>query len=143
MFVDLKNASGTVDHNFLLEKCYSTMLFSNITKTELIIVHSSSKKTGHSLNFKLGRKRLTQIDIVKYLDVLLDDHLLWSKQINHVTNKLHQAIDILSRLRSRAFLKILKMTYYSYYSFFCSYLLYGAQIWNQSNKTSQNNIQKL
>ena len=48
-------------------------------------------------------------------------------------------IGILSKLRNRASLKILKMTY----SLFCSHLLYGSQLRGQSNITSQNKIQKL
>ena len=34
----------------------------NVTKTELIIFHSSSKKIDHSLKFKLDGKRLTQLE---------------------------------------------------------------------------------
>ena len=96
------------------------------TKTELIIFHSSSKKTDHSLKFILDGKRLIQTDTVKYLGVLLDDHLLWSKQINHVATKLNQAIGILSKLRSRASLKILKI---AHHSLSCFHLLCGSQHW--------------
>ena len=67
-------------------------------KTELIIFHSSSKKTDHSLKFKLDGKILTKTDTVKYLGAHLHDHLLWSKQIHHVATKLNQAIGILSKL---------------------------------------------
>ena len=114
----------------------------NVTKTELINFHSGSKKTDPSLKFILDRKRLIQTDTVKYLGVLLYPCLLWSKQINHVATKLNQVIGILSKLRSRASLTILKMTYHS---LFCSHLvLYGsAELWGQSNITSQNKIQKL
>ena len=79
--------------------------------------HSSSKKTDQNYS-----RWLIQIDTVKYLGVLLDDCLLWSKQINHVATKLNQAIGILSKLRNRASLKILKMTYHS---LFCSHLYMG------------------
>ena len=72
----------------------------NVTKTELIIFHSSSKKIDHSLKFKLDGKRLTPTRTVKYFCVLLNNHLLWSKQINHVPTKLIQAIGILSKLRN-------------------------------------------
>ena len=128
MILDLKNLSQWLKAN---------KLSFNVTKTELIIFHSSSKKTDHGLKFKLDGKRLTQTDTVKYLGVLLDDHLLWSKQINHVVTKLNQAIDILSKLRRRASLKILKMTHHS---LSCSHLLYGSQLWGESNITSQNKI---
>ena len=112
----------------------------NVTKTELIIFHSSYKKTDPRPKIILDRKRLIQTDTVKYLGALLDYHLLWSKQINHVATKLNQAIGILSKLRNRASLKILKITYHS---LFCSHLLSGSQLWGQSNVTSQNKIQKL
>ena len=38
-----------------------------VTKRELIIFHSSSKKTDHNLKFILDGKRLIQNDKVKYL----------------------------------------------------------------------------
>ena len=60
--------------------------------------------------------------------------------MNHVPAKLNQAISILSKFRSRASLKILKMTYHF---LFCSCLLYGSQLWGQLNITSQNKIQEL
>ena len=105
MNLDLKNLSQWLKAN---------KLSLNVMKTELTILHSSSKKTDHSLKFNLDGKRLAQTDTVKYLGVLLDDHLLQSKQINHVATKLNQAISILSKLRSRASLKILKMTSFSF-----------------------------
>ena len=85
----------------------------NVTKTELIIFHSSSKKIDHSLKFKLDGKRLTPTRTVKYLCVLLNNHLLWSKQINHVSKKLIQAIGILSKLRNNT-------------------SLYGSQLWGHT-----------
>ena len=105
----------------------------NVTKTNLIIFHSSSKKTDHSrLKFKLVGKPLTQNDTIKHFGVLLDDHLLWPKQKNHVTTKLNETIGILNELRSRASRKILKNTYHSLFS---SHLSCGSQLWNWSNIT--------
>ena len=91
MKLDLKNLSQWLKAN---------KLSLNFSKTELIIFYSSSKKIDHNLKFKLDGKRLTPTSTVKYLGVLLDEHLLWSKQINHVTAKLNQAIGILSTLRN-------------------------------------------
>ena len=125
---DLKNLSQWLKAN---------KLPLNVTKTELIIFHSSSKKTDPSLKIILDGKRLIETDTLKYLGVLLDDRLLWSRQITHVATKLNQAIGILSKLRNRASLKILKMTYHS---LSCSHLLSGSQLWGQSNVSSQNKI---
>ena len=105
-----------------------------------VIFHSSSKKIDHNLKFKLDGKCLTSTSTVKYLGVLLDNHLLWSKQINHVITKLNQTIGILSTLRNNTSLKTLKMTNHSLFS---SHLLLGPQLWGHTNLTNQNKIQKL
>ena len=60
MNLDLKNVSQWLKAN---------KLSLNVTKTEFIIFHSSSKKTDHNLKSKLDGKKLTQ---VKYLGFLLD-----------------------------------------------------------------------
>ena len=130
MNFDLKNLSQWLKAN---------KLSLNFTKTELIIFHSSSKKIDHNFKFKLDGKRLTSTSTVKYLGVLLDDHLLWSKQINHVTTKINQAIGILSTPRNNTSLTTLKMTYHSLFS---SHLLHGSQLWGHTNLTNQNKIQK-
>ena len=77
------------------------------------MLHSSSKKIDHSLKFKLDGKCLTPNGAVKYLGDLLDDHLIWSKHINHA--KLNQTIDVLSKLRCNTTLKTLKMTYHFFF----------------------------
>ena len=100
----------------------------------------SSKKIDHSLNFKLNGKHLTATSTVKYLGVFLDNHLTWSKHINYVTTRLNQAIGILSKLRNNSSFKTLKMAYHSLFS---SHLLYVSQLWQHTNLTNQNKIQKL
>ena len=81
------------------------------------------KEVDYNLKFKLDRKHLIPASTVKYLGVLLDDHLLCSKQISHVTTKLNQAIGILSKLRNNTSLKTLNMTYHSLFP--CMDLSYG------------------
>ena len=88
----------STDHK-TLSQCLKANKLSLATKAELITFHSSSKNADHSLKFKLNGKRLTQTDTVNYLGVLLNDHLLWSKQIDHFATKLNQAIVILSKFR--------------------------------------------
>ena len=38
---------------------------------------------------------MTPTNTVKYIGVFLDEHLLWSKQLNHITTKLNQVIGVL------------------------------------------------
>ena len=98
-----------------------------------------SKKIDPSLKLKLDGKCLTPLSTVKYRIVHLDYHLLWSKQINHVTTKLNQAIAIVSKIRNNTSLKILKITYHSLFS---SHLLYGFQLWGYKNLTNQKKKKK-
>ena len=60
--------------------------------------------------YKLNGKRLNPISTVKYLGVLLDEHLLWTKPVNWVHSKLNQTNGILSKLRYNTSLPILKFS---------------------------------
>ena len=73
----------------------------NIKKTDLAIFRSRKLKIDSSFKFKLGGKRLVPTKSVKYLGVLLDEHLHWNKQISQVKMKLSHAIGIFSKLRYR------------------------------------------
>ena len=75
----------------------------NISKTKLIIFHRNTASIDHTLKLKLDGKRLSPSQSVKYLGVLLDEHLQWSDQIAHVKIKLNRAIGILSKIRHNDF----------------------------------------
>ena len=112
----------------------------NVKKTELIIFRQKKKPLDHSVKFKLNGKRLFPTSSVKYLGVILDQHLYWNKQLAHVTTKLNQGIGILSKLRHYANLNILKIVYHSLAG---SHLHYGAQLWGQTNTENINKIRVL
>ena len=101
---DLKNLSQWLKAN---------KLSLNVKKTELIISHPKNTKLDYSVKFKLNSKTLNPISTVKYLGILLDEHLLWTKQVNWVNSKLNQTIGILSKLRYNTSLPILKIVYHS------------------------------
>ena len=50
----------------------------NISKTKLIIFHRNTASIDHTLKLKLDGKRLSSSKLVKYLGVLLDEHLQWN-----------------------------------------------------------------
>ena len=112
----------------------------NISKTELIIFHQNTASIDHNLKLKLDGKRLSLSQSVKYLEVLLDEHFQWNDRIAQVKIKLNRAIGILSKIRHSANLTILKVVYHS---LFGSNLLYGVQLWGQTNLENQNSIQIL
>ena len=65
----------------------------NIEKTELVVFRRQNTKLNKSFKIKLDGKRLFPTSSVKYLGVLLDEHLTWSSQISHVHIKLNRAIE--------------------------------------------------
>ena len=60
----------------------------NAQKTELIIFRPNNLKLRSLFKSKLQGKRLIPIQSVKYLGVLLDEHLQWTKQSAYVKIKL-------------------------------------------------------
>ena len=109
----------------------------NIEKTELVVFRRQNTKLNNSFKIKLDGKRLFPTSSVKYLGVLLDEHLTWSPQISHVQMKLNRTIGILSKLRYLANIHILKTVYHSLFE---THLLYACQLWAQNNKKTQSKI---
>ena len=53
-------------------------------KTKLVIFRPQKLKIDHSFKFKLDGKRLVRTHSVKHLEVLIDEHLLWNKQVAQI-----------------------------------------------------------
>ena len=109
-------------------------------KTELVIFRPKKLKVNHSFRFKLDGKRLIPSHSVKYLGVLTDEHLPWSKQIVQIKMRLNRAIDMLSKLRINANFNILKS---AYHSLFESHLQYGTHLWGQKSNETITTFQEL
>ena len=109
-------------------------------KAKLIIFNPKSTKLDYGIKLKLSGRRLTPISTVKYLTILLDEHLSWTKQVNCINSKLNQTIGTLSKLRDSTSLHISKNVYHS---LFASHLQYGIHFWGQGSCVNQNNIQNL
>ena len=60
----------------------------NIEKSELVLFQRQNTKLNNSFKIKLDGKILFPTGSVKYLGVLLDEHLTWSPQISHVQMKI-------------------------------------------------------
>ena len=142
MFVDLKMVFDTVDHEILCKKLshygikglanerfcsYLTKRKQyNVIGNELLLFRPNKLKLDHSFKFMIDGKRLIPIHSMKYLGVLLDEHMSWNEQIYQIKLKLNCAISILRKLRSHANLNTLRI---AYYSLFQSHLQYDVQRW--------------
>ena len=82
-----------------LSQWLKAKLSSNVKKTALIISLRKAANIDYDIRFKLDGKRLTSVNTVKYLGILLDEHLQSSKQLSYVQVKLDRGIGFLSKLR--------------------------------------------
>ena len=104
----------------------------NIEKTSFVIFHSSRKKLTDDIQIKFGKKPVTRAKYVKFLGVLMDEHLSWKFHITELTKKLSRTTGIFFKIRHYLPLDILKNLYYSIFS---SFLSYGSSTWGLSYDT--------
>ena len=69
---------------------------------------------------------------MKYVGVLLDSHLEWKYHVNDLSAKLSRAVGMFAKIRYYVSTNTLNMIYHGIFS---SLLLYGSQIWGQSNSS--------
>ena len=70
----------------------------NIDKTNYIIFHSSSVKIPSDSDIKIGKKHIKRVKFVKFLGLLLDEHLSWRYHLSELSKKLARACGMLSKL---------------------------------------------
>lgn len=110
----------------------------NIKKTNYIIFHPYQKRIVFDIRIKVYDSRtktffdLERKDHVKYLGVIIDQHLSWKHHINYIALKISRNIGIISRLRHFVPLKTLISIYNSLIS---PYISYGLIAWGQASKT--------
>ena len=100
----------------------------NVGKTNFVIFRAN-KKIYHNVTLIMNRKAIEQKDHVKYLGVLMDEHLKWKQQIANVTKKISRGIGIIAKLRSYVDPKLLVNIYYC---LVYSYLSYGVEAWGSA-----------
>ena len=86
---------------------------------------------------KLGGKKLTPVNNVKYLGVHIDNFLSWDDHITELSKALSRANGILAKLRHYVPKKSLIAVYYA---IFHSKLLYGCLVWFQTTAANINKV---
>ena len=109
----------------------------NVNKTNFVIFRSHQKILDHNVTLKMNNKALEQKDHVKYLGVLLDQHLSWKYQIKSVALKVSRGLGIIAKLKP--FLKD-QLIRTIYFSVVYSHLYYGIQAWGSADPTARNKL---
>ena len=98
----------------------------NIDKTNYIIFHSSSSSVPSDAVVKIGKKHIKRVKFVKFLGLLLDEHLSWKYHLSELSKKLARTCGIFFRIRNLLPLDVLLCLYNA---LFLSFLQYGLIVW--------------
>ena len=112
----------------------------NISKTNFVIFRTHKRKVNHNVTLILNRKAIEQKKYVKYLGLLVDEHLTWEEHINSISKKLSRSIGIITLLRPCMETNLLVNLYYS---LVYSHIIYGIHVWGSASLSVLGKIQVL
>ena len=127
----LKKINKLINHDLTLACKWlrANKISLNTSKTEIIIFRPKRKTIGKSLNFRISGQKINISKTVKYLGVILEEHLEWNVYINNLILKLNRAIGLLSKIRHYVPKFLLRTLYFTLFN---SHLIYACQIWGQN-----------
>ena len=101
----------------------------NSNKTEVILFRDPRKLVYDNIDLSLDGFKLKFSSYVKYLGILIDEHLSFRHHMDSVATKVRKSNGILSKLRHFLPIETLSQIYYS---LFQSNITYGLQVWGQN-----------
>ena len=101
----------------------------NIDKTNYIIFHSPSVNIPSDAVIKIGKKHIKRVKFVKFLGLLLDEHLSWKYHLSELSKKLARTCGMFFKIRNLLPFDILLCLYNA---LFLSFLQYGLIVWGQT-----------
>ena len=123
---ELKNVKLWLDSN---------KLALNIEKTKFVLFHSLRRKLSEFTNLKIGKQFIQRTKYVKFLGVLMDEHLTWKYHTTELCKKLSKTVGIFFKVRHYAPLPTLVSLYNS---LFLSFLNYGISDWGMTYESYLN-----
>ena len=98
----------------------------NIEKTNFVIFHSVQNSLIESPSIKIGKQHVRQAKYVKFLGLLLDEHLSWNYHLCELSKKLSRTCGIFFKIIHLLSTNVLIPLYNS---LFHSFLQYGIVVW--------------
>ena len=112
----------------------------NIDKTNYIIFQSSPSNIPCHPNIKIGKRHIRRVKFVKFLGLLLDEHLTCKYHLSELSKKLARTCGMFFRIRHLLPLDVLICLYNA---LFVSFLQYGVIVWGQTYVSQIDPIFKL
>ena len=133
----------TENLNYFVNGWMQIKLALNVKKSNYVIFRPRQKKLNYNItlmetdNSTNGYTPLECKDYVKYLGVLIDNHLSWEHHIDYIASKLINVIGVIARLRHFVPFHTLHSIYQS---LMFPYLSYGLVVWGQAPQSDLNKI---
>ena len=108
------------------------------SKCMLIAIGNRQKVGDKSLNLYLDGNIIERVNCVKYISLLVDNHLSWGPQINSIISKVSLKLAAFRRLQPHP----LKINMTLYKAFVYPYFNYCDCVW-LPNKTQENSLEKV
>ena len=112
----------------------------NVSKTKYILFKTAqSKVTTKKQTLTLRQNKLEQVECIKFLGVYIQEHLSWSRHINHLISKLRSVLGTVVKVKSL----LNKRSLLLYHSLINSQHSYCILNWCFGNKTFVKRLQGL
>ena len=137
----LKQINKLINHDLALPVQWlrSNKIGLNTSKTETLLFRPKGKTINRHLNFRISGESIKTFTTVKYLDILLHEHLNWQPHIDSLVTKLSRAAGLLSKTRYYVPKYLLRTIFFSIFN---SHMIYTCQTWEQ-NKSKIKKISEL
>ena len=139
---DLHNLNKTVNKELKLVKKWldANKLSLNIDKTNYIIFYSSSVHFPPCSDIEIGKKYVKRVKFVKFLGLLMDEHLSWKFHLGELSKNLARTCGMFFKIRNSLPLDVLIGLYNA---LFLSFLQYCLIAWGQTYSSYIDPISKL
>ena len=102
----------------------------NIKKTNFMIIKSRKKNVDPTLlNININNNKIQQVQFIKFLGIIIDEHLTWDHHIRYITGKIAKITGILCKARHRLNRTALRMLYNT---LILPYITYCLIIWGKT-----------
>ena len=93
----MKKINTLINHDLalLVQWLRANKISLNTSKTETVIFRPKQKTINKHLNFRISGEKINLSSTVKYLGVILQEHLEWKNHIDTLKLKLNRAIGLL------------------------------------------------
>ena len=108
----------------------------NIKKTQFMFFHGR-RYVDYVPNILINDCPVSKTDCIKFLGIMVDQHLSWRDHINYISKKVSKSVGILHKIQNYLDKKTLKSLYYS---LIYPYLIYCNEVWGLAYASHRNRL---